>query len=63
MDIKQAHQNLLQVLAAGRIDMPNGPLTGQEHMALQESLQLLYTKALDAEDAKKEIKEEPEKDK
>jgi len=56
MTIKEAHKNLLQVLANGRIDMPNGPLTGQEHAILQQGLQLLHTKALDAKELEKENK-------
>lgn len=71
MNIKEAHQNLLNVISLGRIEMPVGALTGQEHVALQQSLQLLYTKALDAEECwecrkpirEEPIKEEPKKDK
>jgi len=56
LTIKEAHQNLLNVIAAGRIEMPAGPLTGQEHAVLQQSLQLLHTKALDAEEAESAAK-------
>lgn len=50
MTVKEAHQNLFNVIAVGRIEMPVGPLTGQEHTILQQSLQLLHTKALDSEE-------------
>lgn len=57
MTVKEAHQNLFNVLVTGRIDMPAGPLTGQEHAIVQQSLQLLYTKAMDAEEDIKEKKD------
>lgn len=54
MNIKEARQNLLNVLALGRIEMPVGSLTGQEHNALQESVVTLHAKAADAEELEKE---------
>ena len=63
MNIKEAYQNLMNVIAAGRIEMPAGPLTGQEHAVLQQSLQWLHTKALDAEETKEAAKpKEPKKE-
>jgi len=62
MNIKEAYQNLMNVIAAGRIEMPAGPLTGQEHAVLQQSLQWLHTKALDAEETKSAKKEKTPKE-
>ena len=55
MTVKEAHQNLFNVLVAGRIEMPAGSLTGQEHAVLQQSLQLLYEKAMDNQEEKKDV--------
>lgn len=54
MTIQEANQNLISIITLGRIEMPAGSLTGQEHNALRESVQLLHMKALDAEELKKE---------
>ena len=49
MKTQEAVNNINAVLSAGRIEMPNGPLTAQEHQVLQESLKLLADKANEAD--------------
>jgi len=55
MTVKEAVANINLVLSTGRIDMPNGPLTAQEHAALGQSLTFLAKKAeqADASETKK----------
>ena len=43
--IDEAINNIAQVLMHGRIQMPNGPLTGQESQRLMNDLNLLAEKA------------------
>ncbi len=45
MNLNEAVNNINQVLFAGRIEMPNGPLTSQEHQQLAADLSLLISRA------------------
>ena len=49
MTTQEAVANINLVLSTGRIDMPNGPLTAQEHIALGQSLTFLAEKAKQAD--------------
>ena len=58
MNLDQAIGNIGQVLTQGRITMPGGPLTAQEHAELQGNLQFLAARAKKGDDSEKELKEE-----
>ncbi len=58
MNINEAYNNLQQVLLFGRIAMPNGALTGQEHAELQGNLRLLFDEAKENQESLKSKKEE-----
>ena len=45
MNLEQAISNISQVLYQGRIEMPNGSLTSQEHQQLAADLSLLISHA------------------
>ncbi len=57
MNIDEAYNNLSQVLLFGRIVMPNGALTGQEHSELQGNLRLLFNGAKENQEGKESKKE------
>ncbi|NIT61569.1 MAG: hypothetical protein GWN67_20515 [Phycisphaerae bacterium] len=57
MKIDEAYNNLSQVLLFGRIEMPNGALTGQEHSELQGNLRLLFDEAKENQESKQNKKE------
>lgn len=56
MTIQEAYTNLDGVLASSRILTPDGALTRNEHIILVNSLQLLFNKAKESEELKKELK-------
>jgi hypothetical protein len=63
MTINEAHQNLNRVLANARISMNGSPLTLVELSTLAQDEMLLYTKAKEFEESKKEKKDNPPQDK
>jgi len=54
MKIDEAYKNLSQLLMFGRIEMPNGALTGHEHNELKANLQLLFEGAKENQETKQE---------
>ena len=60
MNLNQAIQYLSQILFQGRITMPNGPLTLQEHQELSNNFNFLVTRAQKAEEYEQESKAKPE---
>jgi hypothetical protein len=60
MNLKQAVNNINQVLQFGRITMPGGPLTAQEHVQLNSDFSLLVTRARLADSLEHKEKERKE---
>lgn len=63
MNLDQAIGNLSQILFQGRIEMPNGPLTAQEHQELSNNFNLLVQRAKRADELEKELKDQAGEDK
>lgn len=57
MNLNQAIGNLSQVLLQGRITMPGGPLTAQEHQELAVNFNLLATRAKRADELEEQIEQ------
>lgn len=55
MNLDQAASNLNQVLFTGRITMPTGPLTAQEHQELAGNFGLLVQRAKEVDELQKEV--------
>jgi hypothetical protein len=56
MNLNDAVNNLNQVLFVGRIEMPNGPLSAQEHQELAGNFNLLVARAQLADKLEEKIK-------
>ena len=55
MNLNDAINNISQVLLTGRIEMPNGSLTAQEHQELSGNFNLLVSRAQLADKLEKEL--------
>ena len=55
MNLNDAINNISQVLFVGRIEMPNGSLTAQEHQGLNDNFNLLVSRAQLAGKLEKEL--------
>lgn len=62
MNLEQAIGNLSQVLLQGRITMPNGPLTAQEHQELSNNFSFLVQRAKRADELEKELEDQGKPD-
>jgi len=60
MTVKEAVQNINNVLTLGRIIVPNGPLTREEHIILQQSLGFLEQRANEVNVVERKAKEAKE---
>ncbi len=58
MNLDQAIGNLSQVLFQGRITMPGGSLTAQEHQELSNNFNFLVQRAKKVDELEKELNEE-----
>jgi hypothetical protein len=57
MNLEQAVSNINQILQLGRITMPDGSLTAQEHVQLNSDFSLLVTRARLANELEQKEKE------